>query len=93
MINPTPTLLKGAMTLGVIALLTPLLFKVYILACMYWTLNVQSNPSEPWDGCADPTSQAELNAWIAHSKAAGEPMCDPEIVNMTFDEPAPNSEP
>ncbi len=85
MANPKSILLKSAVTLGVIACLTPLLFKAYILACMYWTLNVQADPYEPWNGCAKPTSQAELNAWIAHSEATGEPMCDPEAVNMTFE--------
>lgn len=79
-------LLTGGILIGTAALLTPTLFWVYILASMYWTLHVQTASPEPWDGCADPVSQAELAQWIAHSEATGEPLCNPDVVNMTFAE-------
>lgn len=54
------------------------------MASMYWTLHVDVEPTEPWDGCIDPTSAAELAEWINASEATGEPLCDPDVVNMTF---------
>lgn len=74
----------GAIALSGLLLFNRQLLWGYILASYYFT--DQSDPYEPWDGCADPTSQAELDAWIAHSKATGEPLCDPDVVNFQFPE-------
>lgn len=79
-------LVIGSLLISVLVLAAPGLFWVYILASMYWTTNVQAVPYEPWDGCAAPTSEAELAQWIAHSEKTGEPLCDPDVVDMTFDE-------
>ena len=79
-------LMMGGLLISTLVLAAPGLFWLYIGASMYWTQHTQVDPYEPWDGCVDPSSQAELEQWIAHSEETGEPMCDPSVVNMTFDE-------
>lgn len=78
--------MTSALLITILVLAAPGLFWLYILASMYWTQQTQTNPYEPWDGCVDPVSQAELDQWVANSEATGVPMCDPNVVDMTFDE-------
>lgn len=78
-------LIKGFLTVGILAVFARPIFWGFIFVC--YLFQPQPPTLEPWDGCADPTSQAELNAWIASSEATDTPLCDPDVVNMTFDEP------
>lgn len=78
-------LLTGGILVVTTAILSPALFWGYIMAS-YWTLNVNVETPEPWDGCVDPRSAVELAGWINTSEATGEPLCDSEVVNMTFPE-------
>ncbi|MGB3300224.1 MAG: hypothetical protein WBA76_18330 [Phormidesmis sp.] len=78
-------LIKGFLTAGILAVFSGPIFWGFIFLC--YLFQPPAPAYEPWDGCADPTSQAELDAWIAHSQATGTSLCDPDVVNMTFDEP------
>lgn len=85
-------LLTGGILVSTIVLLSPILFWSYVLASISWTHHIEAKNTEPWDGCAAPRTSAELVAWIASSEATGEPMCNPDVVNMIFPEEAEDSQ-
>ncbi|MEO1395665.1 MAG: hypothetical protein AAFV90_22420 [Cyanobacteria bacterium J06634_5] len=80
----TSWLIVGAIALSTIFLLRQQIIWGVILASYYFAGAPETY--EPWDGCANPTSQAELDEWIAHSNATGEPLCNPDVVNLEFPE-------